>query len=316
MTGQVRDRYLRFAHFEAHGHSPTYERLSLAIADDPATVKLLESLPEDKQQPNLLFGVSRLLGAPMDQVAKYNDWLRTNWPDVYGQILARSTQTNEPRRMATLLPLMSEIQGPIALLEVGASAGLCLYPDGWSYEFSGTANIRLGDVTRPTLRCQLEGSAPSRMAIPTVVWRAGIDLNPLCVTNDDHRRWLQSLVWPEQVERRHTLDVACQIASQDPPTLVEGDLLEELESLADRAPRDATLVIFHSAVITYLSMSRRLEFVELVRGLDARWISNEGPNVIPLTKTPSEVEVGRFLTMLDGVPFGWAQPHGQAIRIL
>jgi hypothetical protein len=98
--------------------------------------------------------------------------------------------------------------------------------------------------------------------------------------------------------------------------LVEGDLLTELEALAHQAPSDATLVIFHSAVITYLSRPQRLEFVDLVRGLDARWISNEGPNVIPSNNTPNEVEPGRFLTLLDGVPFGWAQPHGEAIRIL
>ena len=45
-------------------------------------------------------------------------------------ILARATQTNEAGRMATLLPAIAlAAEGrPVALLEAGASAGLCLYP--------------------------------------------------------------------------------------------------------------------------------------------------------------------------------------------
>lgn len=316
MDGQLRERYLRFARIEAHGSSPTYERLSLAFADEPDTLALLASLPEDKQQPNLLFGISRLLGGPIDQPSEYIDWLDENWQHVSSQIRAGSTQTNEPRRMATLLPVLSQIPGPIALLEAGASMGLCLYPDQWSYEFDGVTQVLLGDPTRPALRCQLEGVAGARLAIPDVVWRGGIDLNPLSTTSDDDRQWLQALIWPEHTERLRTLDVACQIAQDDPPVLVKGDLLAELESLASQAPSDATLVIFHSAVITYLPKPQRLQFVDLVRGLDARWISNEGPDVIPLDNTPDEVEPGRFLTLLDGVPFGWAHPHGQSIRVL
>jgi hypothetical protein len=37
--------------------------------------------------------------------------------------------------------------------------------------------------------------------LPEIVWRRGIDLNPLDVTNDDDMRWLEACIWPDQVHR-------------------------------------------------------------------------------------------------------------------
>jgi hypothetical protein len=52
-------------------------------------------------------------------------------------MLARSTQTNEPGRCAALLPVLTRLPEPLALLEVGASAGLCLLPDFYATIMAG-----------------------------------------------------------------------------------------------------------------------------------------------------------------------------------
>ncbi len=44
--------------------------------------------------------------------------------------MSKRTQTNEPGRCAVLLPLLAALPQPLALLEVGASAGLCLTRTG------------------------------------------------------------------------------------------------------------------------------------------------------------------------------------------
>lgn len=44
-----------------------------------------------------------------------------------------------------------------------------------------------------------------------------------------------------------------EIARQDPPLLVAGDLNERLLDVAAQAPAEAALVVFHSAVMGYLS---------------------------------------------------------------
>lgn len=232
-------------------------------------------------------------------------------------MLDRRTQTNEPLRQAALLPFLAAFSGPLALLEIGASAGLCLYPDRWQYRF-GDATV--GDPSAPLLTCEPIGpfSPPGR--VPEVPWRGGLDLNPLDVTDARDVGWLKALIWPEQNERHRRLHDAVALAQSDPPQLFAGDLNEDLARVVSRAPADATMVIFHSAVLTYVSPDQRRRFVDQVLDLSAHWISNEGREVLPALA--AQVPPGRkdthhrFLTALDGRPVAWSGPHGQSIELL
>ena len=69
LTVPVAQLYADFAVREARGASPTYERLSLAIARDTELLALLARLAAPKRQPNLLLAVVRLLGGPVDDRA-------------------------------------------------------------------------------------------------------------------------------------------------------------------------------------------------------------------------------------------------------
>jgi hypothetical protein len=134
-------------------------------------------------------------------------------------MMRRTTQINEAGRCATLLPAFETIPGPIALIEVGAAAGLCLYPDLYSYEFQvggDTGRIDPADGNSDVmLHCEYRGPNPPR-AVPHVVWRAGIDLNPLDISDHDEYEWLEYLIWPEHDARRRTLQGA---AERRPQTL-------------------------------------------------------------------------------------------------
>ena len=148
-----------------------------------------------------------------------------------------------------------------------------------------------------------------------VVWRAGIDLSPVDVTDDDAVRWLETMVWPEQEERRERLRAAVRIAREDPPYLVRGDLLEELPALVAQAPVQATLVVFHSAVIAYLEAADRERFATMMAGLvaegECHWVSNEGPRVLPGHVPPGvDVPIGRFVLAVDGHPVALTHGHG------
>ena len=148
-----------------------------------------------------------------------------------------------------------------------------------------------------------------------IVWRAGIDLSPVDVTDDDAVRWLELMVWPEQQERRVRLREAIEVARRDPPYLVQGDLLERLPDLLDEAPPDATVVVFHSAVIAYLEHAARERFAALMSGLVAEgrchWVSNEGPRVLPgLVPQGVDVPFGRFVLAVDGRPVALTHGHG------
>jgi hypothetical protein len=309
------DRYRRFAEQEAHGWSPCYEEWALGVAGDLELLALLDDLPEPKRQPNLLFTAARYVGIPAGPFGSFRPALLARWPEVRDVMLTKRTQTNEPGRCAVLLPLLAALPQPLALLEVGASAGLCLYPDRYSYRYG---DHRLDPADGPSaavLECAVSGPVPLPDRLPRVGWRAGIDLNPLDVRDNNDVRWLETLVWPEQDNRRERLARAIEVARTESPRIVTGDLNDKVTELAAAAPADATLVIFHSAVLPYLDAESRASFVTTVRGLDARWIANEGPGVFPVTAPPSP-EPGRalFLLTLDGEPVAYSAGHGQSLH--
>jgi hypothetical protein len=322
--------YRQFGDREARAVSPTYERLAHAVADDPAVVAVLDGLPEPKRQPNLLFAAARYLGGPVDDPAAFGAWVHDHRDRLLATMRVRRTQTNEPGRCATLLPVLAGLPQPLALLEVGASAGLCLYPDAYRYRYRrhtvGPADSAhtvgpadswhaVGPADSPVVvDCDVDGPVPLPQRVPDVVWRAGLDLNPLDVTDDDDLRWLDALIWPEHDHRRARLHAAAAIARADPPLLARGDLSTELAALAARAPAGATLVVFHSAVLSYVPPDRRAAFVDRVRALPARWVANEAPGVV--TDVPDPGGAASFALALDGRVVGYSAPHGQALRWL
>jgi hypothetical protein len=211
------ENYRRFAAVEARERSPVYEEFAIDVADDPELLAFLETLPLDKRQPNLLLASVRYLTGLLPGYGAFRATVLDRREEVAAVMLARRTQTNEPARCATLLPALALLPQPLALLEVGASAGLCLLPDRYSYAY-GPHRID----GRPVFACQARGPVPLPARSPEVVWRAGIDLNPLDVADPDDMHWLSCLVWPGEGERAGRLAAAISIARGDPPRVVRG----------------------------------------------------------------------------------------------
>jgi hypothetical protein len=298
---------------EAAGESPAYSSLAAAVAVDRDVLGFLAALPGGKRHPTLFLAGLRLLGdVPADgadlhdRVAKDGDRLRDT-------MLARATQTNEPARCAALLPALAMIEGPLALVEVGASAGLCLYPDRYSYEFDGRP---VGPRRSVHLRCRTSGPMPVPDDVPDVVARIGIDLNPLDVSDPDDLAWLRALVWPGAVgaERLARLDAAAAVAALDPPTLLTGDLVERLPDALALVPDGATPVVLHTAVLPYLPEAHRVAFVDQVRELPVRWLAQEGSGMVPGTGERYPGGWGPYFVLsFDGRPLAHTAPHGGRI---
>jgi len=243
-------------------------------------VSFVASLPYAKRQPNLLFAAARyLLGAPAG-LPQLRDLVSGSRAELTEVMLTHRTQTNEPARCATLLPALAQFPQPLALIEVGASAGLTLLVDRYSYDYAGY-RLTGHDPDAPILRCEPRGPVPLPPAVPGVAWRAGLDLNPLDVNNAADMRWLSCLVWPGEGDRQERLALAIAAAQRDPPVVHRGDLLTDLPALAARAPGDATLVVYHTSVLTYVAPGERWRFFTAVADLDAVWLSNEVPGLVP-----------------------------------
>lgn len=313
------NRYLRFAEEEARGRSPSYEAFAHGVAEDRDVLGFLATLPREKQQPNLLFAAVRhLFGTSMDW-QHFRRSLLANTDVVRSIMLARSTQTNEPARCAVLLPILAQLPQPLALIEVGASAGLCLLPDFYGYDYGGlTIHPERAETDYPVFTCSADRTTPRPVAAPRIAWRAGLDLNPLDSSDPDAASWLETLVWPEQKARLRNLHAALRIADAHKPGVVKGDLLgEAFEALCSEAPKEATLVVFHTAVLAYVAAQPdRQAFAEKVTSAGAYWLCNEVPHIFPklADRAGPPSQAGRFLLSLNGSPVAWTDPHGAAME--
>ncbi len=306
--------------------SPCFSDWSAAVADDPEVLDWLGSLPRIKQQPNLVFAAARWHGVeapgPYDGLRAL--LLGEEGDSIRRTIIGRSTQTNEVGRLATLVPAMGLLQPDesspaLSLIEIGASAGLCLYPDRHRYRWStDQGEVTLGEG--PEITCAVSGPAPLPARPVRVARRAGLDLHPLDVNDDDAMRWLENLVWPEHDDRRAALRAAADIARHDPPHLTTGDLLHGLPDLIDEAGHHGPVVVFHSAVIAYLDPTERAAFDELIRSLvddgACDWISNESKDVLPsITSTGPRPgpDQDTFVLGVNGTAVAWTHGHGRTM---
>lgn len=315
----VRARYRRFALDEAPGRSALYVTWAHEIANDDAWCAALAELPSSHRQPPVVFAVARRLGAPETSGSAWRSWMRKHREEIIAEAATRLTQTNEPRRAALLLPLLAEIEGPIALLEIGASAGACLYPDRYSYRFLGARQLRLDPedgASAVALDCDLRGGETPPLRMPEIVWRGGIDLLPLDARDSADRSWLMSLVWPGETARAERLSAALDIVAEDPPRFWAGNARDLLEEAVNAAPSDATLVITTPGVLVHIPRAERTLLIDAIRKSGARWITLDAPELHDAWTEEIDRSAwrGGFALALDGVVKAAADPLGRWIE--
>jgi hypothetical protein len=300
----------------ARVRSPLYEAIATAVAHDAEILALLAAMPDAKRQPNLLLGAVRYLYGAVESPEVFLDLVHARAREIAGVMTVRVTQTNEPGRCSTLLPILARLPQPLALLEVGASAGLCLLPDRYAFDYG--EGRRIGPsapvaAPPPVFACRAGAGTPIPVRNVDVAWRAGLDLHPISLADGDSVRWLEALIWPGEEYRIPRLRAAMEVARVAPPRLVAGDLRADLPALAAQAPPDATLVVFHTAVLGYIpDEGERRAFAHTVAEAGAVWISNEGPEVTPdiAPEFIARCPPGGFLMCVDGQPTAWTDSHG------
>jgi hypothetical protein len=174
-------------------------------------------------------------------------------------------QTNEIARSAMLLPGFLEIAGetalPLALHEIGSSAGLNLLFDSFHYRYG---NAEWGDAASPVrLAPEVRGNAGPVHAQLEIVERVGSDIAPVDVATAEDRLRLRSYIWADQAMRLQRLDAALSLAAIQPFKLIKADAAAFVrQSLASRQV-GATYVLFHSDHVAVFA--RRHEGVDRSR---------------------------------------------------
>ncbi len=290
-------RFRRFGERECVPASPLYGQLAVGIAGD-ANLLLIAAGARAGPVPNLFLAAVHFLllqGAAHPLAEFYPDLAgrAARAPDddpfplfrafclahagAIGELIAtRLVQTNEVRRCACLMPAFAAVarqagDRPLALVEVGASAGLNLLWDRYHYDYGAAGSC--GDPRSPVrLACELRGDRQPKLPadLPAVGFRVGLDLSPIDVCDGDAALWLRALIWPEQLDRAELLGWALEIAQAHPPPLVAGDALDLLPAVLASAESDAALCLFHTFVLNQFPAAARERFADLVAEHAAR----------------------------------------------
>ena len=168
--------------------------------------------------------------------------------------LTVAPQTNEVRRAGGLLPGLMAVaertRRPLAISEIGASAGLALSLDRYCYHLGG---LQYGDPESPVqIRPSWSGS-PAPQGKLTIVDRAGCDLAPLNPGDPTDCTKMLSYVWPDQQDRLDRTRAALAIAAQTDFQVARQGAAEWLQKRLSSAPLGAAHVVYHSIVWQYLS---------------------------------------------------------------
>ena len=191
-------------------------------------------------------------------------------------LTTRRVQTNEvSRAVAWLWPAhiagCSGGQRPLALVDVGASAGLNLVADALDQFWTNTAGATIPIVNG--VDC---------------VARIGFDTHPLDIRYDDDLTWLRACVWPGEAERLARLDDAAAAmreayerggrrdAAVTRPQLQAlncGLVPMRLEALAAQLPSDALVLVYQTFTRAYLEPKRQATYVKGMRD----WLASRPP---------------------------------------
>jgi hypothetical protein len=307
-----------FSYFatEARGRSAIYTHLAEAAVDDPLMTSVMLEAPPSQRRANLLFAavhdlvleqrqgnalaawypsVGGTRAPDADLTSRFRTVIVDNEPRIVAALRTRTTQTNEVGRTAVLWPAVQQLAsswgGPVALIELGASAGLLLHMD------------RLENASR--------GDGPTRTSID-IRRRLGVDLAPRDATDEQDARWLRACVWPDNLDRLRRLDAAIGIAARyDDVELLPGDIAHALPEVLDSIPSPVLPVVFHSAAVTYLPEPARHRLYDHLEQAGTQrpliWLSFEGARIEPLEHL--DVEGARPTGSFTVAAATWTQGH-------
>ncbi len=290
MEIDLSQKFIDFAQKECEGSSELYKSLSLAIAEEKDLLDLATNSREGQPIPNLFLGAVHylLLKGNVHQLKEYYPSIVTNpripndsflafknfcqryVKEIIDILKSRLVQTNEVRRCSYLYPAFKHVfeitKRPLALIEIGTSAGLQLLWDQYSYSY-GTSEVFGNQNSKVHISSDIKGGSIPFLhgPPPPVASRIGIDLNVIDLSNDDDFLWLNSLIWPNHHERRSLFAKAANYVRESKLELIEGNGVGLLKDLAKNIATEHTICIFHTHVANQMPIETRRTLVESVK---------------------------------------------------
>lgn len=310
--------------------------IALSVEGDPVASGLalrmaggLHYLALSGREPELVpfyeNGAALGMAEPERLAAAIDRALRRREADMVSFVRA-AVQTNEATRSAALLggflQIAQECAAPLALYEIGASAGLNLLWDSYFYRL-GEERV-WGDPASPViLESQWSGEAPALGQRVRVVSRAGCDTDPIDVRNEEAVLRASAYFWPDQPERLERFRRACAMTADAGVELAALGAGDWLATVLPERPHDAAAVVFHSIMWQYMPPEEQERVRSLIEAAGSQagssaplfWLRlepDEDKSVFDLKLTSWSAKGGKEQTRR----LAWSHPHGKLVRWL
>lgn len=220
------------------------------------------------------------------------------------EFLNSPPQTNEVARsgilLGGLLTISAQTGMPLALFELGASAGLNLLFDRYCYRLGD--GLVWGDPASPVqLECAWSGQLPALDTKLEVASRGGVDLQPIDARKQADRERLLAYIWPEQLARITRIEAALDMMASTDLRVESGDAVAWLErQLAEQPVPGVCRVIYHSVFIQYLPAPARAGLREEIRARGAEATSASPIAWLAMESAPDHQSCHLKLTIWPG----------------
>lgn len=324
----LRALFRQFADTECRTE-PLYDAIARITADDDELLQLLEAAPPLQRRPVLLLAAIHdlILGGAEHGLRDYfrsvggqrepdaalapalREFCARYREQLLGRIASRTTQTNEVGRCAVLLPALvaiaADARAPLALLDVGCSAGLNLNFDRYTYDYGA---CRVGDAaSRVRIESALLGlhAPPCPERFPAIHDRCGMDLDPIAADDDAAIRWLRACIWPHDRLRAERFGHAIAVLHRYPVPLRRiADPVTALREWVAQVPADVAPVVINTWTLTYFPRELRTRYSamldELVRSRGLYWLSGEMPQLLIGDATPPSLPADADIERRNG----------------
>ena len=204
--------------------------------------------------------LARLYPPVSDTGPAFDAALRATIAELGGELvglLESAPQTNEVARsgllLGGLLTIAAEIGLPLALNEIGASAGLNLHPDCYAYDLG--QGRRWGPGNAPlTIPCDWRGAHPPLDTRLEIASRAGSDLAAIDPADGQACERLLAYIWPDQRARLERTAAALAHAAAHMVALERADAADWAEARLAEPPRAGVArVLMHSIAWQYFA---------------------------------------------------------------
>lgn len=292
-TNLISNRFTTFATRECKGSSILYEHLSENIAADDELLQLASYVRQGQPAPNLFFGAvhylllkgkshelrdyyDSIVNNPRDAVTAFpyfRDFCLKYQHEIIQIVENKLVQTNEVRRCSYLYPafcyIYEKTKRPLALIEIGTSAGLQLLWDKYCYSYNSDEEVYGEALSELRIVSEMQGARPPFILkqSPPVSTRIGVDLHINDLNNPDDYLWLKSLIWSEHTERIANFERASRCFKKQSLELIEGDGVKLLTEIALKIPQDSVLCVFHTHVANQIPNKDKYDLIERIKRL-------------------------------------------------